>query len=313
VPYKLSAKQFYTGPDALGYRFTIRGSPCDRLFHNIDPSAEPDSGKQSYSITDPKAEQTEVVFRLSGSYTIELVVITATGELHCTFVVHVRAPGLRVELCWDKTGPIAQAHGDAVDLDLHLARRGTTSQFASPSDCYWQTCRGATGPWDYANTTELARCTGPAAQNYATYYQLGFCPNPRLDADNRLDSRSRNVYITENINLDVPRPGDVFRVAVLYQANVRSDALADDAGSASGIDARALVNVYCDGELLGSFGGDPETPMDPDAIRLSSPGALWRVADVTASTAGCEIAPLRDPLTQRGYWVSQEDASYGAP
>ncbi|HET8934242.1 MAG TPA: hypothetical protein VFN67_12405 [Polyangiales bacterium] len=311
VPYVLDAKRFYAGPEAISYRFTIRGSPCDRMFERIDPSADADSGRQSYLLLNADTAHAEVVFSLSGSYTVDLVVVTSHGELHCSFEVHVRGPGLRVELCWDKTGPTAQAHGDAVDLDLHLAKLDVTQQFESPSDCYWQTCRGAMGPWGYSNTTQLGACTGPAAQNFATYSQLGFCPNPRLDADNRLDARSRAVYITENINLDVPRAGDHFRVAVLYKANVLSDEHVEDAGIAPSIDTRAWVNVYCDGDLLGTFGGDPEQPLDTAAIQLSTPGMLWRVADVAVSNAGCEISPLRDPLTQRGYWITNHDFSYG--
>jgi hypothetical protein len=281
------------------------------MFERIDPSADADSGRQSYLLMNADTAQAEVVFSLSGSYTVDLVVVTSHGELRCSFEVHVRGPGLRVELCWDKTGPTAQAHGDAVDLDLHLAKLDVTQQFESPSDCYWQTCRGAMGPWGYANTTQLGACTGPAAQNFATYSQLGFCPNPRLDADNRLDARSRAVYITENINLDLPRAGDHFRVAVLYKANVLSDEHVEDAGTAPSIDTRAWVNVYCDGDLLGTFGGDPEQPLDTAAIQLSTPGMLWRVADVAVSNAGCEISPLRDPLTQRGYWITDHDFSYG--
>ena len=314
VPYLLDAARFYAGPDAVSYRFAIRGSPCDRMFQRIDPSADAESGKQSYVLRYSSATQAEVVFTLSGSYAVELTVVTRDGaELRCSFVVHVRAPGIRVELCWDKTGPSAQQTGDAVDLDLHLAKHDVTQQFETGTDCYWQTCRGAAGLWGYANTTPLETCTGPAAQNFQTYNALAFCPNPRLDADNRLDARSRNVYITENINLDVPKPGDQFRVAVLYKANVLSDVHLDDAGSSASTDTRAWVNVYCEGDLLGTFGGDPEQPHDPDAIQLSAPGMLWRVADVAVSNAGCEISPLRDPLTQRGYWVTSHDFSYGEP
>jgi hypothetical protein len=314
VPYLLDAKLFYAGPEALSYRFSIRGSPCDRMFQRTDPGADAESGKQSYVLRYSSPAQAEVVFTLSGSYTIELIVVTRTGEeLRCSFVVHVRAPGIRVELCWDKTGPSAQPGNEAVDLDLHLAKHDTTAQFETQSDCYWQTCRGAGGLWGYSNTTPLDTCTGPAAQNFATYSALGFCPNPRLDTDNRLDARSRSVYITENINLDVPKPGDRFRVAVLYKANVLSDLNMDDAGTSANIETRAWVNVYCEGDLLGTFGGDPEQQLDPAAIQLSAPGMLWRVADVAISNAGCEISPLRDPLTQRGYWVTSRDFSYGEP
>jgi hypothetical protein len=314
VPYLLDARQFYAGPGAQSYRFAIRGSPCDRMFQHIDPSADAESGKQSYVLRQLNKAQAELVFTLSGSYTVELSVTTRDGaELRCSFVVQVRAPGLRVELCWDKTGPSAHRAGDAVDLDLHLAKHASTERFETPTDCYWQTCRGENGLWGYPNTTSLDTCTGAAAQNFQTYSALGFCPNPRLDADNRLDARSRATYITETINLDLPKPGDRFRIAVSYKANVLSDLHHDDAGSATSIETRVWVNVYCEGDLLGTFGGDPERQLDPDALKLSAPGMLWRVADVAVANAGCEISALRDPLTHQGYWVTSHDFSYGAP
>jgi hypothetical protein len=312
VPYLLDARQFYSGRDALGFHFQIRGTPCDRMFRTLDPSARENSGKQSFVLLDPDAAQTQVLFTLSGSYAVSLTIDTPEGPMRCDFEVRVRAPGLRVELCWDKTGPSAAAHGDAVDLDLHLGKAGQTASFLDASDCYWQTCRGADAPWGYPRNLSLEGCTGPAAQNYTAYTQLGYCPNPRLDADNRLDSRSRSVYVTENINLDDPQPDDRFRVAVHYQANIASDALDADAGSPPSIETRALVNVYCEGELLGSFGGDPEQSGDPDALRLHQPGELWRVADVTVSSGSCSLAPLQDPARPGAYWVSH-DASYGAP
>ena len=136
--------------------------------------------------------------------------------------------------------------------------------------------------------------------------------NPRLDADNRLDSRSRSVYVTENINLDAPVPGDRFRIAVHYQANIASDTLDVDAGSPPVIETRVLVNVYCEGDLLGTFGGDPEQSADPDALRLQQPGDLWRVADVVVGSESCSLAPLHDPARPGSYWVGR-DSSYGQP
>ena len=312
VPYTLDARRFYTGRDALGFHFQIRGTPCDRLFRALDPQARENSGKQSFVLLDPDAAQTQVLFTLSGSYAVTLIIDTPAGPMRCDFMVRVRAPGVRVELCWDKTGPSAQAHGDAVDLDLHLGKAGQTSTFLSAQDCYWKTCRGVSSPWSYPRNVNLETCTGPAAQNYTAYTQLGYCPNPRLDADNRLDSRSRSVYVTENINLDVPLPGDRFRIAVHYQANIASDALDVDAGSPPVIETRVLVNVYCEGDLLGSFGGDPEQSADPDALRLQQPGDLWRVADVVVGNDSCSLAPLHDPARPGSYWVGR-DSSYGEP
>ena len=313
VAYSLDATRFYAAPDALEYHWFITGSPCDRLFRRVDPTASEQSGKQSFVLFEPNNAKTEALFTLSGSYGVTLVIDTPSGSLRCDFALRVRAPGMRVELCWDKTGPSAAARGDAVDLDLHLGKTGETSAFLTPNDCYWQTCRGDRTPWDYPNTTQLALCTGFAAQNYAEYVELGFCPNPRLDADNRLDARSRAGYVTENINLDHPRAGDRFRIGVQYNENILSDASDADAGTNDSIVTRAMVNVYCDGALRGSFGGDPENSGDREQLKLSEKGELWRVADILVSDTGCDVLPLSDPSQPGRYWVSAHDSSYGAP
>jgi hypothetical protein len=312
APYALDAEQFYSGPDALGYHWQIRGSPCDRMFGALDPSATAESGKLSFKLDAASAARTHALFTLSGAYEITLTVDTPDGPLQCQWSVHVRAPGVRVELCWDKTGPTAQAHGDAVDLDLHLGKRGETTAWNSPSDCYWKTCRGDSTrtPWSYAHSTPLEACTGPQAQNYPAYSVLGFCPNPRLDADNRLDTHSRSVYVTENINLDNPNDGDNFRVVVHYDTNVLSDdPNADtDAGVSMPIEAHPLVNVYCAGELQGSFGGDPEQSGDAEELGLALPGQLWRVADIAISATDCTVTPLMAP--GGGYQVTGFEPGY---
>jgi hypothetical protein len=86
-----------------------------------------------------------------------------------------------------------------------------------------------------------------------------------------------------------------------------------DAGTPASIDTRVWVNVYCEGELLGTFGGDPEQQLALDAVQLSTPGMLWRVADVAVSNASCEISALRDPLAHGGHWITTDDFSYGEP
>jgi len=309
VPYELDASRFYAGTDASAYRWTIRGSPCDRLFEALDTSATAQSGKLSFTLVNPTAKKTLAVFALSGAYEVTLVIVTPTGELRCQWLVHVRSPGLRIELCWDKTGPKAQ--GQAVDLDLHLGKQGSTSAWTQPNDCYWETCRGNTTPWNYANTTPLTQCTGPQAQNFAAYSVLGFCPNPRLDADNRLDAHSRAAYLTENISLDNPRNGDRFRIAVAYNSNMLADSEDSDAGPGPALETHPLVNVYCNGELRGSFGGDPELSGDPEELALSRPGDMWRVADIAVLSSGCAVGVLTNPSQGTGYWVTQFDSSYG--
>ena len=311
VPYALDATSFYAGTDATAYRWQIRGSPCDRLFGALDSTATAQSGKLSFTLANPNTAKTQVLFALSGTYEVTLIVSTPTGDLSCRWTVHVRGPGLRVELCWDKTGPTAQAHGDAVDLDLHFGKQGSTPTWLSPNDCYWETCRGNATPWNYVNSALSTQCTGPQAQNYAAYSVLGFCPNPRLEADNRLDARSRAAYITENISLDNPRVGDQFRIMVHYNTNILADLADADAGANPAIKTHPIVNVYCGGELRGSFGGDPEQSGDTEELTMSDPGDMWRVADVAVRNDGCVVGALQDPASGSGYWLTGFDSSYG--
>jgi hypothetical protein len=249
------------------------------------------------------------LFTSPGDYDVVLRIVTTRGDLWCSFKLRVSSPGIRVELCWDKTGPAARA--DAVDLDLHLAKAGTTTAFFSPEDCYAQTCAGAETPWDYASTAPLELCTGAAAQNYATYASLSACPNPRLDSNNRLDQLSASKYVTEAIALDAPAAGDRFRVMVHYAASTNADAAGDDAGMPAIRETHPIVNVYCDGELRGTFGGIPEVLGDPEEVGLSYEGQMWRVADIVSANGTCDVAPLASPKAGSGYWVSEFDASYG--
>jgi hypothetical protein len=309
LPYELDATRFYVDNDISSVRWSVRGSACDRLFEALDTEASAQSGKLSFTLENPAAAKTQVVFALSGAYEITLVITTPAGELRCQWVVHVRAPGLRVELCWDKTGPKAQS--SAVDLDLHFGKLGSTASWQAPNDCYWGTCRGNTTPWNYANTTPLTQCSGPQAQNYPAYSALGFCPNPRLDADNRLDAHSRAAYVTENVSLDNPRIGDQFRIMVQYNSNVLADAQDADSGPPTSIETHPIVNVYCGGELRGSFGGDPDQSGDAEELGMSQPGEMWRVADIAVLSNGCAVGALKDPAQGSGYWVTQFDSSYG--
>ena len=69
------------------------------------------------------------------------------------------------------------------------------------------------------------------------------CVNPRLDLDNQ-GNTSTSRYLPENINLDNPRAGEIFQVAV-------------DHVSQKAIRVQALVNVYCGGKLRGSYRARP--------------------------------------------------------
>jgi hypothetical protein len=309
VPYILDAAQFYAGDDVQDYHWDISGSGCDRLYAAIDPSATATSGKLSVTLADANQQRAEALFTSAGDYEVGLRIVTARGDLSCSFKLRVRSPGIRVELCWDKTGPTARA--DAVDLDLHLAKAGTTPEFFTPEDCYADTCRGSDTPWDYTATSPVDVCSGSVAQNYAVYSSAGACPNPRLDTDNRLDQRSASKYLTEAIALDAPDSGDRFRVMVHYAATLSADELGEDAGMPAIHEAHPIVNIYCDGELRGTFGGIPEVLGDPEEVGLSYEGQMWRVADIVSADGTYNVTPLVSPEVGSGYWVSGFDARYG--
>lgn len=309
VPYLLDAAQFYAGDDVQGYNWYISGSACDRLYAAIDPSATTTNGKLSVTLAYANQQRAEAIFTSAGDYDVVLRIVTARGDLWCSFKLRVQTPGIRVELCWDKTGPAARA--DAVDLDLHLAKAGTTSAFFTPEDCYADTCRGRDTPWDYASTAPVDACSDSVAQNHAIYANSGACPNPRLDTDNRLDQRSAAKYLTEAIALDAPATGDRFRVMVHYAATLSAGGLGEDAGMPAIRETHPLVNVYCDGKLRATFGGIPEVLGDPEEVGLSYEGQMWRVADIVSADGTCNVVPLVSPEVASGYWVSGFNARYG--
>jgi hypothetical protein len=76
-----------------------------------------------------------------------------------------------------------------------------------------------------------------------------------------------------------------------------------------------MVNVYCGGRLLGTYGAAPDlVPGFSDAGGFGE-GPMWRVVDVTAqvdsggTTTGCDLAPLHGP-GGAAYWVTNDDRSY---
>ncbi len=316
--YPLNGGDFFYKDNAVAWHWEVTGSPCDKLFQSVDANATPSSGNLSYRLDGENQKNATVSFSLSGAYQVKLTVTKEDGSLFsCTWVMSVRAPGLRVELCWDKTGRVATRNGESVDLDLHLGKTPGTSAWFSDSDCYQRTCRGHETPWNYGNTTDLDTCTGENAPNYQAYHDiLGYCPNPRLDIDNKDMNGAR--YVTENINLDNPRAGDRFRVMVEYYTNIQADALVDaDSGlPIPTIEAHPLVNVYCGGELRGSFGGvsDPDEQGENQLVVLQgfdTPGEMWRVVDVDVrGGSDCILTPVRDPDSESIYAISDHDETY---
>lgn len=292
--YVLRGRDFYPGM-ARGWRWTVSGGPCDTLAPRL----------RSFDLSGASSENATFTPRLSGDYTVTMEVVTLEGTmLSCTWVVHVAAPGLRIEMCYPES--------ETQDLDLFLQRASTgvpwylsrTSTFEpTPRACSWANCEAAIrgdgyvrADWGYANS-DLAACEGgPQGDQWRA---LGFCGNPRLDIDNNL---SEGIGLPENINVDAPNDGETFRVMIQNW---------------SGLRARPVVNVYCDGRRVATYGAAPdvvprfEGPPGNDSI-----GAMWRVVDVTthvdAATGAlsCDALALHPPGTMTGYDVTVDNARF---
>lgn len=302
--YPLNARDFYVGP-ADGFRWIVEGGPCDDLAPRLT----------SYDLEGDRTETAILTPRLSGDYRVTLRVTVPGGErLSCSWIVHVAGPGLRVEMCYPES--------ETEDLDLFLHRPGDTTNWYPSSrstahqplpeaSCGWHNCEAeirqpahpVTGApvtradWGYP-TTPLERCeNGPLGDAWRA---LGACSNPRLDIDNNL---AEGIGVPENINVDNPNDGETFRIMVQ---------------NFTGGLTRPVVNVYCGGRRVATFGAAPDELTSfrgPDGN--GSIGAMWRVADVTVrvdpatgETIGCDVQQLHLPGMMSGYHLTLRDPSY---
>jgi hypothetical protein len=287
VPFgtvQLDASAFYTGTDIASVQWSIEGSPCDKLFLEIPgTSASASNGQLSFVLQGANQMRASARFTLSGIYAVTLRLVLKSGEeVGCTFPVQVAGPGLRVELCWDKTGPTSA--GNPLDLDLHLARRGSTATLSSAQDFYYDTFSppfdpAGVGLWGHPNTPNASGCLTGDPSLDLIHGMRGNCLNPRLDADNQ-DRTDR--YVAENINLDNPRAGEQFQIAVQHTSD-------------AAMRTRARVNVYCAGTLRGSYELDPQRAAFSDS---SGNREYWHVAQIAPSVDGngvmtdCSLVPL---------------------
>ncbi|MFT3927596.1 MAG: MopE-related protein [Myxococcales bacterium] len=304
----LDAAMFYNGNDVASYTWSVAGSPCDELFASI-PGFDPKQSSLSYTLQNANAQQAQVKFTLSGTYLVTLTIVRTSGDtLGCTFPLVVGAGGLRVELCWDKTGPTSVTN--FVDLDLHLALQGRTSKWyannGADKDLYAFTFANenftlAWGVWGHPPSPDVSGClTGGLPGSADQIHQLrNNCVNPRLDLDNQGNTSTKR-YLPENINLDNPRAGEIFQVAV-------------DHVTGDPIPVRALVNVYCGGKLRGSYQLDPtKTPFSDTA---NAQQELWRVAQIApvvsaqGVTTDCAVTPLHPSDAPQDNLVTVGDSS----
>jgi hypothetical protein len=245
--------------------------------------------------------------RLSGDYRVTLAVTTLNNrELRCQWVVHAAGPGLRVEMCYPEN--------ESIDLDLFVHRPNNRDAWyplgenvfrPTPNACGWHNCEasirgtdasGAPVPradWGYGASALVECVDGPQGEAWRA---LGQCANPRLDIDNNL---SKATGLPENINIDRPRDGETFRVMV---------------HNFTGTVARPLVNVYCDGRRVATYGEAPDLVARFAGDTNPRVGAMWRVADVTTrvrdGATACEVTALHPPGMTRGYNVTYNDPRY---
>jgi hypothetical protein len=289
------------GAGAMRYQWRVVGGPCDQLLFDT-------SMRVTYSLNRPmdvmgggslEAEGETLAFlpTLSGDYTVTLTRTFPGGRtLTCTFILPVRAPGFRAELCWPTTGR------DDVDFWVHDPRNTNPFGVATNGDvCAYYNCRnmrsrfGMPIDWGYADVPGIS-CREP---------DMGACHSPRLDLDNIATAGA-----PENINVDRPRAGDRFRVAVNYYGGTAMPS--------------PMVNIYCGGQLTSTFGGyDTRAgmhvggPLVPRFTRSgqNASGTLWRVADVVMRSSDlCTVRALHPRGTSAGYCVdTSTDRSFEGP
>lgn len=313
---------------ATNWKWTATGGDCDNILPhpsfqiynkgNVQGFVAP-NGVQKSGLG-PQGNQTGLVFgpgglagpklypafALSGDYLVKGEFDLGGTHHECTVKVHVRAPGIRAELCWQ---PMPN------DVDLHVARLQnpdtctgaeghgwfqTCRADEHADDCYYiqaSGCRGFSGnpsAWGYAQSAATA-CHGWGSRRDPA----SGCDNPRLDFDNIscdptiinpngfLGSGLANDFCgAENINLDDPKNDDRFAVGV-------------HAYSLSG-SVKAHVNIYCNGERRLSLGYDPAGQAFPELTESGAEagGDFWEVATVKAvvDAAGkltdCQIDPV---------------------
>jgi hypothetical protein len=73
------------------------------------------------------------------------------------------------------------------------------------------------------------------------------------------------------------------------------------------------VNVYCGGELRGTYGAAPDLVEGFADGGGREMGDMWRVVDVTTSVAGgvvgCDVSPIHPAGEMGGYHVTTSDVS----
>ena len=267
--FVIDGANYYHGT-AVRWEWTVSSGPCDDV---LGVNSYTVNGNDTIGYT-ANSQQITLRFKLSGEYTITMrVYYTDTDYYECIFILRVAGPGLRVELCWDTN--------DDTDIDLHMMKQGAgTSYCTTPGDCYYGNCAAYSyqdhAVWGSANSN-ISACQGSQyGSDWAS--DFGYCPNPRLDIDNIAAGP-----IPENINVDTPTNGSTYRVRVNFWGG-------------GGIPTHPVVNIYCDGARLATFGYPNANQVTMTTSGGCTSGQHWRVADVTTAVSGgtttCTVTSL---------------------
>ena len=273
----------FTDTDKVTWEWKMSKGPCDTVLGKTSfttkaakTQAELEGdGEETDVVSGVGLSQFKVNFKLSGNYTLHLKITRENGETYeCEWKLKVESDGLRVELCWDTTGPAG------TDIDLHLGKNGVTGAWGDiyhqtdDMACYYGNCKYdlSEGPdWGYEET-----------ENYDKDGNKRMMRNPRLDMDNVV-----TVGKPENINLDNPKDGDTFRVLV-HRFHFNTD-----------FETHPVVNVYCGGTLKATYG------VDPQLSGFKNEHDSWKVVEIKwvgdYSSDACELTPKWND----GYVVSE--------
>ena len=283
----INGKQIYDSSlqfndaDTAKWEWTLTRGNCDIVLNKTSFTTKgakteaelAGEGSESTVVSGTGLSQFKVRFKLSGSYTLHLKVTRENGESYeCEWTLDVVSNGLRVELCWDKTG--------SKDIDLYLGKNGVTNGWRSKS-CYFGNCKGDPSNTNY-NWSSALEEWGYAETN--NYNKEGVwtekMKNPRLDMDN-ISTPGK----PENINVDEPKEEDTFRVMVHYYT------------SSSGV-VHPVVNVYCGGTRKATFGGDPSddgNSFNYNITNFDGHNDSWKVTEINwvggYSSNECVLTP----------------------
>ena len=154
----------YYDSDKVTWEWTMSKGPCDTVLGKTSFTTKAaktlegleGDGEETDVVSGVGFSQFKVNFKLSGNYTLHLKITRENGEIYeCEWKLKVESNGLRVELCWDTTGPAG------TDIDLHLGKNGVTTAWGNIYNttdnlaCYYMNCKYdlSEGPdWGYEET-----------------------------------------------------------------------------------------------------------------------------------------------------------------